>query len=105
LARQLGAEDGMPMLGGFNSLIRDDNGVIWYARGGAVSYFQDGRFISIGRYGRVRFAPAGADGVWILAGEHLYRCAVNGKPQDQGAYLPENAHADANAVLMDRTGA
>jgi len=103
--KQFTADDGLPVNGGFNALIRDNNGTIWYGRGGIAACFTKGHFNTVGRYGRVRFTPDGTNGVWILGNEHLYHCTADGKPEDVASFLPENAHADASALLMDSSGA
>jgi len=105
-AKPFGSSDGLPGAGGFNALLRDNNGTIWYGRGGSVACLKGDHFDTIGRYARVRLAPDGTNGVFVQGNGYLYRCSTNGNPpQLVGQFLPETAHADAGALMVDHTGA
>jgi ligand-binding sensor domain-containing protein/signal transduction histidine kinase len=91
--------------GTINSLVCDQGGNLWLAKGTRVEIYHDGRFqqLAVFRNGS-HLAAARTNGVWIVAGKQLFKCDAAGNLQDCGACLPENSDASSRVVLEDRHG-
>jgi signal transduction histidine kinase/ligand-binding sensor domain-containing protein len=98
------AADGVPP-GIFHLLSSDEGGSIWLAKGSQISYFENGRFQNIASVEGVQgMAARHTNGVWLVAGTHLYSCNTNGQLWDYGAF--QNApKARGVALLEDQSGA
>jgi signal transduction histidine kinase/ligand-binding sensor domain-containing protein len=101
------AREGLPS--GPSSLALDNKGMFWFAKGGQVGVFRNGRFNTLtvagGPSRPVRIARASAGGVWICAGAQLYKYDEGGVLEKVGAFSPEDPGADPTSLLEDRAGA
>jgi signal transduction histidine kinase/ligand-binding sensor domain-containing protein len=101
---RFGAEQGMPP-GKFHSLINDGAGNVWLAKGNQISIFRNGQFQPTASLSDVRcLAATPANGIWLVAGAHLYQCDTNGALRDEGSF-PGLSRATARALLEDHSGA
>jgi signal transduction histidine kinase/ligand-binding sensor domain-containing protein len=104
---QLGEAEGLPGPRGRCVFTTDLQGNLWFAKGGAVGIFREGRFQTLLRLGEpgIRLAPAKAGGVWICSRLQLLHYAEGGAVRPVGPVPASNREALPSALLEDRTGA
>lgn len=105
--QSLGADDGLPPGRSRCYFITDRQGRLWFAKGGTVGLYRDGRFETLQRFSEpiVRLAAAREGGVWICAHLRLLRLREDGALQEIGRVPAANPGAQPTALLEDRTGA
>jgi ligand-binding sensor domain-containing protein/signal transduction histidine kinase len=105
--RQFTSADGLPDWSAC-SFARDKDGCLWFAKGGEVGQFRDGRFDSLVHVTHVatqiRLAPARNGGVWICAGGQLSRFKQGGKLKHLGTFKPDQPAAEPTMLLEDHNG-
>lgn len=89
-------------------LVVDGKGQLWFAQGGVVGIFRNGRFAELVNAAQpsVRLYPAREDGVWLCAGPKLSRFR-EGSPLVNVAELklePGQPEVTVNALHEDRDG-
>src|SRR6185369_2794043 len=101
------AAEGLPG-GTVCSLARDGEGRLWFAKGGWIGMFRNGRFdrlLQLGNYtDTIRLACGRDGGVWICFGRELFRYNDGSELTKHGSY-PAIAGTEPNVALEDRTGA
>jgi signal transduction histidine kinase/ligand-binding sensor domain-containing protein len=101
---EYGPKNGFPS-GNFHSLVSDDSGNIWLAKGKEICVLQKGRFRPLANaYVTQSLAPSHTNAVWLVQNGHLLSCDIFGSTEDYGTY-PGMAGADTLALLEDRAGA
>jgi signal transduction histidine kinase/ligand-binding sensor domain-containing protein len=98
-----GEGEGIP--GGASWIAPDSKGELWLAKGGHLSVFRKGKFVSLINFpqdGNVRIAPAAKRGIWISSGSKIWKYEEGGDLQDMGE-LPGGI--SATALMEDRSGA
>ncbi len=88
-------------------LTADVKGQVWFARGGTVGLFQDGRFVTLLTLDAndVRIAAARSGGIWIGAGSRLLRYEAGQAPAAVGDLALMSVGAAASVLFEDRAGA
>src|SRR5271170_1230364 len=91
------------------SLACDDQGQLWFAKGGEIGIFHDGHFESrfqiASETTTLLLAQARGGGLWICAGPELFKLdSPNSRPKEIGAFHPELTDAQPTALLEDRDG-
>ena len=93
--------------GGTCSLTADDAGTLWFAKGGQIGTFRDGRFKPIfpvnERYVEIKAARRG--GVWICAGEKLLKYVSGDKLVEMGKITVDAAVVRPTVLFEDESGA
>jgi len=104
---QATAAEGLPG-GTVCSLAMDGKGRLWFAKGGQIGVFRNGRFDTLLQLGgftsTVRLAGSSAGGVWICFGVQLYKYDEGGKLEAEGAFQSANPVTQPNVVFEDRNG-
>ena len=101
---QINGREGLPS-GNFHSLISDDSGNIWLAKGRGIYIFRNGQFQRVtNSYVMQCLAATHTNAVWFVSTTHLFRCNADGVLQDCGAFK-NPSDLDALALLEDHTGA
>jgi signal transduction histidine kinase/ligand-binding sensor domain-containing protein len=100
---RLDAKIGLPA-GGANWVADDARGQAWFARGGNVGTLRDGRWQPEWSFSQlpVRFGAARASGLWVCAGNGLFRAEAGHAPVEL-VRLPTNVVVQA--LFEDRAGA
>ena len=98
--------DGLPP-GGMCSLTSDAQGQLWFAKGGQVGVFREGRFVTRLTLGErhIEVQKAGGNGIWICAGDKLLRYEPDTAPVQVGRITAGAAMVRPTALLEDRAGA
>lgn len=101
---QIGAMQGVPS-GNFHSLISDDSGNIWLAKGRDICVFRNGQFQRVAHaYVTQCLAATHTNAVWFVSGTDLFTCNADGVVEDYGAFK-NSSDPDTLALLEDHTGA
>jgi ligand-binding sensor domain-containing protein len=104
------AQEGVPVEG-VGWLATDRTGTLWFAKGNHVGLFRNGRFQILENFGSsaLRIAPARAGGIWICAGQRIFKFDEGVKPVELGEIIPNEATAlsslEPTVLLEDREGA
>ena len=106
LVTRFDTKDGLPGNAGC-WLATDRKGKLWFASGGVIGQFQEGRFVTVLALDAsdVRISAARAGGLWIGAGARLLRFAEGPEPTPVGTLAPPGDALTVSGVLEDRTGA
>lgn len=96
--------EGLPSRGIIYGLAEDTAGNVWLAKGNNVGFFQRG-YHSLARFNHAHITPDRSNGVWVVAGTHLFKYDVNGLLRDCGTFQPDTARAESYAIIQDHTGA
>lgn len=108
-AVEMGMEEGVPE-GSGGSLAVDTMGSVWLEKGGSVGRFKEGRFAEWRQFGSegVKIASARGGGLWICAGQQLYKANGSDALQLWGTFaVPEGTAPSAAApsvVFEDHAG-
>ena len=97
------ARDGLTG-GGTCQLATDRDGGLWYAEGGVLGKYAQGRFTMLEKFRAQRIAPARAGGLWICTARQVFRFQT-GAPPVRVADLPVTG-GDVNPTVLyeDRAG-
>jgi signal transduction histidine kinase/ligand-binding sensor domain-containing protein len=107
------AHDGLPASSAVCSMECDNEGGIWFSKGGQFGEFREGRFqvlrsvepsVPLSGIG-TKMAPAREGGLWICSGARLFRFEKGGKWEELGTFGPPRAGTTPNDLLEDREGA
>ena len=92
---------------GYCRLACDGNGQLWFANGGHVGVFQDGRFVPLLTLTNQSLCiePAYQKGIWICAGAQLLCYDGTGEPKQLAQLPTSSSTAEPTALLEDRRGA
>jgi len=85
----------------------DRDGRLWFAKGGKVGIWRDGKFITLKSFTarNVQIAPAHSGGIWACVGQKILRLSVDAGPTVLVALPDIRATAEPTALLEDRDGA
>jgi signal transduction histidine kinase/streptogramin lyase len=88
------------------SLACDRKGSVWFAKGGKIGVFRQGRFETLLELEPVPTSLTAArdDGMWICSGFRLLKFAEGAKPQDFGLFAPKRSRTES-VLLEDHEGA
>jgi signal transduction histidine kinase/ligand-binding sensor domain-containing protein len=99
--------EGLPA-GSFCSLAVDGAGDLWYAKGGQIGIFRNGKFQMIEQLGGyntpIRICGSAGGGIWIAAELQLFRCTTAGTLQRCGTFPGQAPVIDPNVVVEARDG-
>jgi signal transduction histidine kinase/streptogramin lyase len=104
------AKDGLPEGYGVCWLASGRDGKLWFAKGGQVGIFRDGRFNVLENFGSaaVRITPAYAGGIWICAGQQLLKFDEGAETTEVGRIIPDEtgrpSEWEPSVMLEDRDG-
>ncbi len=105
------ADPGLPSGPGPCWLASDSSGTLWFAKGSHVGRFRDRKFevLKIFNSPEVRIAAAHDSGVWICAGQQVFRFTENAEPIEVGKITMDGVdnHSGFNpsVIFEDRSGA
>lgn len=104
---QLDESHGLPAARGRCAFATDTAGNLWFAKGGAVGIFREGRFQTLLRLNEpnIRLGAARAGGMWICSRLQLLHYAEGGALREIGQVPATNREALPSALLEDRQGA
>jgi signal transduction histidine kinase/ligand-binding sensor domain-containing protein len=103
-ATEFGPKSGFTA-GNFHSVVSDESGNIWLAKGKEICLLQNGRFRPIANaYVTQCLAASHTNAVWLVESGHLLSCDNSGTTQDYGT-CPGMSGVDTIALLEDRAGA
>jgi signal transduction histidine kinase/ligand-binding sensor domain-containing protein len=92
-------------------LASDRGGSLWFAKGSRVGIFRNGKFEVLKNFAspEVRIAAAREDGVWICAGQQIFKFNEGAEPVELGKIVPDAAanrsSVNPSVLFEDRAGA
>jgi len=93
------------MAGNFHSLVSDEFGNIWLAKGKEICLLENGRFRPLANaYVTQCLAASHTNAVWLVENGNLLSCDISGTTVDCGT-CPGMSGADTLALLEDHAGA
>jgi len=97
--------EGLPP-SGVCSLSSDAQGQLWFAKGGQVGMFRQGRFVTMLTLGEryIEVQKAGGNRIWICAGDKLLRYEPNTAPLEVGRIPAGAALVRPTVLFEDRAG-
>lgn len=102
--RYYGTQDGLPP-GAAIQLVCDKLGQLWFATGGQLGVFRDGRFVVLGSISGVQCIVAAASGgVWICAGSRILKCSESGLVLAFADLRTSRTSINFTVGLEDRSG-
>jgi signal transduction histidine kinase/ligand-binding sensor domain-containing protein len=88
------------------SLITDTSGRIWLGQGHNLAFFRNGHFETARTFkSNIRVAPGRTNGVWVVAGEQLYKYDTEHGVQDFGSAPADSPRAIGTVLIEDSDGA
>ncbi|MGN6555920.1 MAG: sensor histidine kinase [Verrucomicrobiota bacterium] len=105
------ASDGLPTAHGVYSLITSRDGTLWFAKGGEVGIFRNGRFVVLENFGSsaLRIAPSRSSGIWVSVGQRVLKFDRGMETVELGRIIPadsrDRSSAEPSVLLEDRSGA
>lgn len=104
---EITAQRGLPEGQDICALATDNRGRIWFGKAGEAGIFQEGGLKTLCRVESLpmRLAPARDGGVWICAGNQLFKSSEDGELEDFGQFRSEKDGTLATVVIEDHEGA
>jgi signal transduction histidine kinase/ligand-binding sensor domain-containing protein len=104
-------KDGLPKGDDICWLASGRDGTLWFAKGGRVGVFRNGRFNVLENFGSpaLRIAAAHSGGIWICAGQQILKFDEGVETVELGEIIPDEAgdrsSFEPSVLLEDRDGA
>ena len=104
-------KSGLPGGGGVCWLASGRDGILWFAKGGQVGVFRNGRFNVLENLGSpaLRIAPARSGGILICAGSQVLKYDEGRETVELGQIIPDqdggHSSFEPSVLLEDRDGA
>jgi len=85
----------------------DRDGRLWFAKGGKVGIWRDGKFVTLKSFTarNIQIAPAHSGGIWACVGQKILGLSMDSEPTVLAALPDIRATAEPTALLEDRDGA
>ena len=101
VATSIKIPDEMPA-GRFTSFTTDNNGQLWYAKGGEVGVYRDGKFTTVVEMKDITATVmhARSGGVWICVRNELYKFGEDQKLQDFGSLGLDVSYSSAASPIV-----
>ena len=85
----------------------DATGQLWFAKSGRVGVWRGGEFVTLFRVPErgLQLTAAKAGGVWVCAGERVFRLVEGAEPEPLTHLVPDRPGVEARVIFEDRSGA
>jgi signal transduction histidine kinase/ligand-binding sensor domain-containing protein len=88
------------------SLITDAAGTVWFCKGHNLATVRDGHFESVETFkSNIRSAPSRSGGIWVVAGQQLFKYEPQHEPRDCGLIPVDIPRAVGTVLIEDQGGA